>query len=217
MEMKNLSLNAKTPKDGFRELLETNVDPDPFKQFETWLTDAIAAQLPQPLGMALATSTPDGKPSARMVLLRGFDESGFTFFTNYDSRKARELLGNPWAALVFYWAELERQVRVEGCVGRISAAESDEYFKTRPPGSQLGAWASPQSEIIRGREQLERKFEQLLAQYADGPIPRPENWGGYRLVPESIEFWQGRANRLHDRLRYRRLASGGWILQRLAP
>jgi pyridoxamine 5'-phosphate oxidase len=167
--------------------------------------------------MTLATATPDGKPSSRMVLLRGFDHRGFVFFTNHNSRKARELLENPRAALVFYWAELERQIRVEGDVTQVSPQESDDYFQTRPRGSQLGAWASPQSELITDRECLDRRFDELEAQYANRPIPRPEYWGGYRVVPQSIELWQGRDNRLHDRLRYRRLADGLWLIERLAP
>jgi pyridoxamine 5'-phosphate oxidase len=197
-------------------LSEQDVNPDPFKQFSVWLEDALAAKLPQPLGMALATATRDGRPSVRMVLLRGVSDRGFCFFTNYESRKARELQTNPRAALVFYWAELDRQVRVEGTIERLSADESDAYFQTRPRGSQLGAWASPQSQIIPNREMLERNLQELTAKYGSGPVPRPPHWGGYRLVPEAIEFWAGGDNRLHDRLRYTR-EEQGWKVQRLAP
>ena len=198
-------------------LHETDVAANPFDQFRTWLDQALAAQLPQPLGMALATATADGLPSNRMVLLRGFDEKGFVFFTNYESRKAHELDSNPQAALVFYWAELDRQVRIEGHVERISAAESDAYFQSRPRGSRLGAWASPQSQIIASRAVLEHRMEELVAKYGDADIPRPSHWGGYRAIPVVIEFWQGQPNRLHDRLRYRRLDENSWQLERLAP
>jgi pyridoxamine 5'-phosphate oxidase len=197
-------------------LSEEDVNPDPFKQFSVWLEDALAAKLPQPLGMALATATGDGRPSVRMVLLRGVSEKGFCFFTNYESRKAGELQTNPRAALVFYWAELDRQVRVEGTIERLSAEESDAYFQTRPRGSQLGAWASPQSQIIPNRELLERNLQELTAKYSSGQVPRPPHWGGYRLVPQAIEFWAGGDNRLHDRLRYTRDGQG-WTVQRLAP
>ena len=197
-------------------LLEKNLNPDPFKQFQTWLDEALAADLAQPLGMTLATATPGGRPSARMVLLRGFDSKGFVFFTNYTSRKAKELDNNPRAALVLYWAELDRQVRIEGTVQRVAADESDTYFQTRPRGSRLGALASPQSELIPDRAFLERRMEELIRQYPDD-IPRPGFWGGYRVIPVSIEFWQGQENRLHDRLRYRRDEDGPWIFERLAP
>ena len=197
-------------------LLEKNLNPDPFKQFQTWLDEALAADLAQPLGMTLATATPGGRPSARMVLLRGFDSKGFVFFTNYTSRKAKELDNNPRAALVLYWAELDRQVRIEGTVQRVAADESDTYFQTRPRGSRLGALASPQSELIPDRAFLERRMEELIRQYPDD-IPRPGFWGGYRVIPVSIEFWQGQENRLHDRLRYRRDEDGPWIIERLAP
>jgi pyridoxamine 5'-phosphate oxidase len=197
-------------------LRETDVDANPFKQFRSWLDEAVAARLPQPLGMALATATGDGYPSVRIVLLRGFDERGFVFFTNYESRKAQELDTNGRAALVFYWAELDRQVRIEGSVERISAEESDVYFQSRARGSRLGAWASPQSRIIPGREILDRRMEELETKYQEADVPRPPYWGGYRVIPTSIEFWQGQPNRLHDRLRYR-VDGGSWFLQRLAP
>jgi pyridoxamine 5'-phosphate oxidase len=167
--------------------------------------------------MTLATAAIDGRPSARMVLLRGHDERGFVFYTNYRSRKARELESNPWAALVFYWATLDRQVRIEGRVERTSPQESDEYFASRPKGSQLGAWVSAQSEIILSRSVLDSRMSKLEAQYENAKVPRPSHWGGFRLIPEAIEFWQGRPNRLHDRLRYRRLPQGGWVIERLAP
>jgi pyridoxamine 5'-phosphate oxidase len=200
-----------------RGLHETDLAPDPFKQFRVWMEQALAAKLPQPYGMALATATPDGKPSARMVLLRGVDERGFVFFTNYDSRKGEELEANPWAALMMYWAELDRQVRIEGKVEVVSAEESDAYFQSRPPGSRLGAWASPQSQVIAGRDVLERRMQEATKRYGETNIPRPPRWGGYRVIPESMEFWQGRPNRLHDRLRYRRLKTGAWTVERLAP
>jgi pyridoxamine 5'-phosphate oxidase len=198
-------------------LRETDVDADPFNQFRSWLDQAVAAQLPQPLGTTLATATAEGRPSARMVLLRGFDERGFVFFTNYESCKGRELESNPQAALVFSWAELDRQVRIEGNVERVSAEESDRYFQSRPWGSRLSAWASPQSQVIANREILERRMEELAAQYPGPEVPRPPHWGGYRVIPVSIEFWQGQPDRLHDRLRYRRCAGGSWCLERLAP
>jgi pyridoxamine 5'-phosphate oxidase len=200
--------------DGLRE---TDVDPNPFGQFRSWLEQALAANLPQPVGMALATATLQGEPSVRLVLLRGFDERGFVFFTNYESRKAQDLESNPQAALVFYWAELDRQVRIEGKVERVSAEESDAYFRTRERGSRLGAWVSPQSQVIASRQVLENRMEELGAKYRDSDVPRPPHWGGYRVIPISIEFWEGRPNRLHDRLRFRRADGNSWILERLAP
>ena len=167
--------------------------------------------------MTLATATPDGQPSARMVLLRGFDARGFVFHTNYESRKAGELTRNPRAALVFYWAGLERQVRVEGRIERVSAEESDAYFAGRPRGSQLSACASPQSQLVDSREVLEQRAQELAVEYEGRPVPRPAIWGGYRVVPAAIEFWQGRANRLHDRLQYVPREGGGWRVERLAP
>jgi pyridoxamine 5'-phosphate oxidase len=167
--------------------------------------------------MTLATATPLGRPSARMVLLRGADERGFSFFTNYESRKARELEANPYAALVFFWHELERQVRIEGRVERVSPDESDRYFHSRPRGARIGAWASPQSQVIAGREVLESRYSESENRHPDETIPRPANWGGYRLIPDSIEFWQGRPNRLHDRLRYTLRPGRSWLIERLAP
>ncbi|MBX6315041.1 MAG: pyridoxamine 5'-phosphate oxidase [Isosphaeraceae bacterium] len=198
-------------------LVESDLDPDPIRQFRAWFDAAVTAGLLDPNAMTLATATPDGQPSARIVLLKGCDERGFAFFTNYESRKGRELEANPRAALVFFWAELERQVRIEGRVERVSDEESDAYFLSRPLGAQLGAWISSQSETVPGREVLERRYEELLERVAEGAIGRPPHWGGYRVVPDAIEFWQGRPNRLHDRLRYRRGPEGAWIIERLAP
>ena len=198
-----------------RGLQESDVDPDPIAQFRRWFDEALAAHLPEPNAMTLATATPDGKPSARSVLLKGFDQRGFVFFTNYESRKAHELIANPQAALIFYWAELERQVRVEGSVSRVSEEESDAYFASRPRSSQLGAWTSPQSQVIAGRAVLDQRLEQMGQQFGDD-VPRPPHWGGFRVAPQVIEFWQGRPSRLHDRLRYR-CEDGRWIIERLAP
>jgi pyridoxamine 5'-phosphate oxidase len=197
-------------------LNEADMLPDPISQFQLWMADAVAADLLRPDAMTLATATSDGRPSARMVLLRGCDARGFTFFTNYRSRKARELTENPIAALVFYWAELERQVRVEGAITRASPSESDAYFGVRPLDSRYSAVISPQSEVVDSREFLVQKVEELRQSVKGGPVPRPEFWGGFRLNPQLIEFWQGQPGRLHDRIRYRR-AAAGWVVERLAP
>jgi pyridoxamine 5'-phosphate oxidase len=197
-------------------LAEADVDADPVVQFGRWFEQATQSGLLEPHAMTLATATPDGRPSARMVLLRGFDERGFCFYTNYQSRKGEELAANPRAALVFWWDKLERQVRIEGRVERTSRAESEAYFASRPPGSQLSAAVSPQSRVIEDRATLERRVAELATTMPDGRLPLPELWGGYRLVPEVVELWQGRPNRLHDRLRYRR-AGDTWKLERLAP
>ena len=195
---------------------EKLIDRDPIKQFQSWLNDAIAAKLPLPEAMTLATATPDGKPSARMVLLKQVDHDGFVFYTNYRSAKAAQLDANPYAALVFYWAQLDRQVRVEGSVSKTSPEESREYFRTRPRESQIGAWASAQSEVVAGRDVLEQRARELETMYCDREIDCPEHWGGYRLKPDRIEFWKSRVGRLHDRLLYQR-AADGWTITRLAP
>ena len=195
---------------------EKTIDRDPIKQFQIWFNDAIAAKLPLPEAMTLATATPDGRPSARMVLLKQVDHDGFVFFTNYRSAKAEQLDANPYAALVFYWAQLDRQVRVEGSVVRTSAQESHDYFKTRPRESQIGAWASAQSQAIDSRDVLEQRARELEALYCDREIDCPEHWGGYRLKPERIEFWKSRVGRLHDRILYQRNPTG-WSITRLAP
>lgn len=198
-------------------LSETDVDADPLLQFEKWFGQALEANVPEPNAMTLATATPDGKPSARVVLLKAFDAFGFTFFTNYDSRKGRELTANPRAALLFFWSQLQRQIRIEGTVERVTAAESDAYFRSRPLGSRLGAWASAQSEVIPSRDVLEQRVREVMQRYPEGEVPCPPHWGGYRLCPLSIEFWQGRPDRLHDRLRYQRVPPDGWRMERLSP
>jgi len=201
-----------------QEILDEQlIDRDPIAQFKRWFADAVAAGLPLPEAMSLSTITPEGKPTARMVLLKRVDAEGFVFFTNYRSAKARELASNPNASLVFFWPQLERQVRVEGVVSKTSAVESREYFATRPRGSQIGALASPQSEVIPGREVLEQRRAELEEVYRDREIPWPEHWGGYCLKPERIEFWKGRRDRLHDRILYVRQSDGSWTIQRLAP
>jgi len=198
-------------------LTETDADANPFIQFQTWFDQALSAELPDPNAMTLATATPEGKPSARIVLLKGFDEEGFVFYSNYNSQKGQQLAANPWAALVFWWAELERQVRIDGYVEKVSPEESEAYFASRPFDSQLGAWASQQSEVIASRAVLEDKIAELKQKYEAQAVPKPPHWGGYRLFPTEFEFWQGRPSRLHDRLRYRQQSDGTWLQQRLAP
>ena len=193
-----------------------DLDPDPIRAFAAWFAEAVAAGVAQPEAMALATSTSDGRPSVRMVLLKGHDARGFTFFTNRESRKGDELAANPRAALVLHWQPLHRQVRIEGAVEQIDEAESAAYFATRAPGSQIAAWASPQSRPIAGREELDERYSEIEARFQGGELPLPPFWGGYRVIPEAIELWQGRENRFHDRLRYER-AAAGWTQTRLAP
>jgi pyridoxamine 5'-phosphate oxidase len=197
-------------------LLEADLDPSPFTQFQKWFDQAAAAEESGANAATLATATRDAIPSARIVLLKGIDERGFTFFTNYESRKGHELTDNPKAALVFFWKPLERQVRIEGAIEKVTADESDAYFRSRPLASKLGAWASAQSEVISSRDVLESRFADLETKYASGDVPRPPFWGGFRLNPRTMEFWQGRASRLHDRLQYTNNA-GAWTVARLSP
>jgi pyridoxamine 5'-phosphate oxidase len=196
-------------------LAESDALADPFAQFERWLKDALAAPLPLANAMTLATVTPQGAPDARVVLLKGVDGGGFVFYTNYDSRKGRQIAARPEACLVFLWTQLERQVRIEGKVEKVSAADSDGYFASRPAGARLSACASAQSEVVLNRKYLESQVEKIKSQFGESP-PRPAHWGGYRVIPAQIEFWQGRENRLHDRLLYRR-SKNDWKIERLAP
>lgn len=200
-----------------RGLDEREVNPDPFAQFQLWFDEAVRAGLIEPNAMTLATVSREGRPSARTVLLKGFDAEGFVFYTNYESPKGLDLDVTGLAALVFYWPELERQIRIEGTAARVAESESDAYFASRPLGAQLGAWVSPQSKVIAGRAELEARLEEVTRRFGEGPVPRPAWWGGYRVRPECLEFWQGRPNRLHDRIRYRRAPEGGWLIERLAP
>lgn len=212
----NQSLRTLRKEDVEVGLNEADLADDPFTQFNRWLTEALARDVPEPNAMTLATATRDGVPSARIVLLRGFDERGFVFFTNYESQKGRELAENPRAALVFYWPTLGRQVRITGEVTRVSREESEAYFHTRPRGSQLSAWASEQSAVIPDRATLEERLREIEQRFP-GEVPLPPFWGGYRVSPTTIEFWQGRTNRLHDRLRYTRQPDGTWRIERLSP
>jgi pyridoxamine 5'-phosphate oxidase len=200
-----------------RGLDVADADPDPLRQFQRWLAEAVAARVTEPNAMVLSTVDGDGRPWARHVLLKDLSGSGFTFYTNYASRKARHLAADPRAALTFAWLGLHRQVCITGTVDRLDAADSDRYFAQRPRGAQLGAWASAQSSELADRAELEARVAEYDARFADGPVPRPEHWGGYRLHPDEIEFWQGRPDRLHDRVRYVRVAADRWDRSRLAP
>lgn len=198
-------------------LSEQELDPDPIRQFEHWFKEIIAQDIPEPNAMTLATVDAQGQPYARTVLLKLYDERGFVFFTNYESRKARQIDDNPRVALLFPWVALARQVQITGTASRISTAESLKYFLTRPRGSQIGAWASPQSQVISSRSLLEQKVAEMKRRFGEGQIPLPDFWGGYRVDPDEIELWQGRESRLHDRFRYLRGPEGGWVIERLAP
>lgn len=198
-------------------LHERDVDPSPMIQLDKWLHEAIAAHHPEPTAMTLATATPDGYPSSRIVLLKGLDDRGLVFFTSYSSDKGRELEANPRASASFFWVLLERQARVTGTVARVSREETEAYFRSRPRESQIGAWASKQSTVLNGRADLEERLEEMRARFGEGPIPCPPDWGGYRLVPERVELWQGRPSRLHDRLRYTRTGEASWTIERLSP
>ncbi len=200
----------------FPALNKSDVDRNPIKQFAKWYEEATAFGIAETDAMTLATATKDGRPSARIVLLKSFDDHGFVFYTNYESRKAKDLAENPRACLVAYWLPVKRQVRIEGTVEKVSEKESEDYFQTRPLGSKLGAWASHQSDVVESRDVLEKSYAELSKRFGED-VPRPTHWGGYRIQPEVIEFWQGRDNRLHDRLRYQLQADGTWVIERLGP
>jgi pyridoxamine 5'-phosphate oxidase len=198
-------------------LRRSDLNPDPIKQFANWFTTAIETGIRDVNAMSLATAGQDAKPSVRIVLLKSFDEDGFVFFTNYESEKGKQLEANPYAALGFYWIELDRQIRISGKVDKTSRKESQTYFHSRPVGSQLSAWASRQSAVLDGRRVLDARMEEMNERFAGKPVPLPPHWGGYRLKPDNMEFWQGRSNRLHDRFRYTRQSDGSWLIERLAP
>ncbi|MBL0132930.1 MAG: pyridoxamine 5'-phosphate oxidase [Chitinophagaceae bacterium] len=198
-------------------LSEKDIAADPFRQFAIWWQEAETAEILEVNAMTLATASAEGVPSARIVLLKGYDERGFVFFTNYESYKGKDMLENPRACLVFFWKELERQVRITGIIEKVSAIESDEYYNSRPEGSRIGAWVSPQSQTIEGREWLEENERKYKEMFADKPITRPAHWGGYRVKPVKIEFWQGRSSRLHDRIQFTLQETGSWQIERLAP
>jgi pyridoxamine 5'-phosphate oxidase len=198
------------------ELTEDSVQKDPMGQFASWFDEALAAGLPEPTAMVLSTVDAEGRPSSRVVLLKGVDDGGFVWYTNYASRKGADLAANPHASLLFFWPELERQIRIDGVVTKVSPDESAAYFASRPLESRLGAWASHQSTVVASRDQLRHQYEEATARFADGEVPLPPTWGGYRLAPSTYEFWQGRPSRLHDRIRYRHV-HGAWLIERLSP
>ena len=217
MSLENFNLQSLRTDYKAASLSESDIFENPFMQFDKWFSDALNAKVLEPNAMCLATATETGLPTARIVLLKEFDEKGFVFYTNYDSEKGKTLLQNPVAAVVFFWGDLERQIRIEGVVEKVNETESDAYFKVRPKGSQFGAIISQQSTVIPDRGYLEEKLEKLEKKYADKEVERPKNWGGYRVIPNKIEFWQGRRNRLHDRLVYLHQKDGLWKIVRLAP
>lgn len=216
--MENEKLNLATLRNDYRKgtLDESDVNKDPFVQFDKWFKEAVKSEIPEVNAMTIATANKNGRPSARMVLLKQFDEKGFVFFTNYESVKAKDIAENPQAALLFFWEPLERQIRIAGNVEKISASESFDYFRSRPIDSQLGAWASQQSSVISARALLEKAFGEMLEKFKNGQIPLPPFWGGLRIIPDEFEFWQGRSNRLHDRISYKK-NNGVWSINRLSP
>lgn len=213
----NMEIDSMRTEYGLRQLHEKDIGDNPLRFFGKWFEEALHSGCSEPNAMTLATTREDGRASARTVLLKGFDERGFVFFTHYESRKGRELAATPWACLVFWWPPIERQVRIEGCVEKTSPEESDAYFRSRPEGAQLVTWVTSQSRPIPDREVLEARMKDLAEHYRDREIPRPPYWGGYRVIPKIYEFWQGRPNRLHDRLRFRLGEDDRWVLERLSP